>query len=127
MLTVASNPTTAASSNGASTILPLDISAPGAIQNRSPISNTHNHYYNATPPTAAGPVIIQEPSPAPVQPTPAPAKSPLWPWLLAIPLVIALGGLTAYLLWPKPTGTSTKPTPPPNWTADPTINLLDAP
>jgi hypothetical protein len=77
------------------------------IVNRSPTTN--NHYY----------VAPSFPDPAPV-----PTKSPFWPWLLAIPLVLGLGGL-AWYLWPKATGTSQ--TPPPDWAGNTTIILRDLP
>jgi hypothetical protein len=88
-----------------------EIHAPGAIQNRSPITN--NHYYNATPPVTPGPVVIEPPAPAS-------KLSPLW--LLAIPLVLGSGLLAYYLLKPAPA-----PTPPEAWQGQTTIKLGDAP
>jgi hypothetical protein len=111
----------APSPNGKAAIHPFDIHAPGAIQNRSPM--THNHYYNATPPVAPGPVIIEPPAPAPAQQPVKPGISPWW-LLLLIPLLIGGAALAWYLL--KPTAPPATTTPP-NWQANPTVILRDVP
>ena len=113
---------TAALSNGStvpSAASPLDTSTlgggPGALVNRSPTTNYH--YYNATPPVAPGPVVIEPPAQIPA---PTPPISP-W-WLLAIPLAVAASLLAYYLLKPAPT-----PVAPPAWQGQTTIKLGDAP
>jgi hypothetical protein len=91
-------------------------SGPGALVNRSPVTNYH--YYPQT--TQAAPIPAPTPTPAP---TPvAPRGTSAWPWLLAIPLALGAAGLTYILTRP-----TTPVTPPPAWTGQTTIKLGDAP
>jgi hypothetical protein len=64
------------------------------IINRSPVTNNHNHYY----PQPAATVSTATPTVTPAAAT----TRPLWPWLLAIPLLIGGGAFAAWLLKPTP-------------------------
>ncbi len=87
----------------------------GALVNRSPTTIYNLH-----------------PQPATVQPTPASTVTPpspatgssLWPWLLAIPLMLGLGGL-AWYLWPKTPADPNKP--PPGYTVEPSLKFTNPP
>lgn len=97
---------------------------PGGIVNRSPVTTNNYHYYPQTTTTTTPTTVTPTPT---TTPTPAPTStktgiSPWW-WLLLIPLLLGLGGLTWYLT-KKPT---TPATPPPAWTGQTTIKLGDAP
>lgn len=106
-VTAAGTPAPTVNPLPSASVNPELIAQPKGIMNRSPI--TYNHYYTQP----SGTTVVEPPPPAHATTT----WGPVWPWLLAGTLALALGGLAWYLL------TRPKPPTPPNWTDSPSIIL----